>query len=736
MYREVIGLLKAAERYIELGLPIIPICAPDHGGEGLTHRQTCSYPGKVPVVINWQKRTQTTYEEIEKWFARHPKRNIGLPMGNASRLIGVDIDGEEGERYLQELSDGDLPDTWEFSTGAGRRLLYRLPEGMKVKKFKKADTNRKHEELALLGDGQQTVIPPSLHPSGRKYEWVKGHSPFDIPEPTLAPEWMLKLMADKKAQAKHTPMVAPEEWTGTVPEGQRQDRLKKLAGSLIGRGNIPKEEVLFFLREWNKKHCVPPWPDDELVTLVDNLWYAENAKRTSKDSNDKKILRPTPFVEKFLHDQREAGYSWRYCVKNGLFYRTDHVIGPWQPVDSQYVAKAVRRALLAENEDWDTQHRVAEVVSAMREVLADPENDELFDIGEKPNLDLICVQNGLVDWKEGKLHPWDPESFITTQLSVDYDPTANCPTWMEALESWIPYQDARDFLQEYIGLCLIPDTSFRTAVFLYGGGSNGKSLFIDGISMLFGDAISFIPLHRLSERFDTALLQNKLMNICSDIDPQYLRETGTLKAIISGDKVRGEYKHGKTFHFTPVARLLFSANELPKARDRSEGWYSRWGFIEFPNHFERDSAYKKKLLTQLELEKSGVFNWALEGLQRLMKDNSFTQSKIMKEAKYQYILENDNILAFLEERVEHGPDVQGTIPKTQLYAFYKAYCGDNGYKVASSREFTKQLKKHGIETGSRPVPGNAKKRANSYLNIKITDSYERDFNFLVGCRNL
>ncbi|HOP54412.1 MAG TPA: phage/plasmid primase, P4 family, partial [Bacillota bacterium] len=411
-----------------------------------------------------------------------------------------------------------------------------------------------------------------------------------------------------------------------------------------------------------------------------------------------------------------------------------HIVGPWTPIDSQYLAKAVRAALLAECEDWDTTHRVNEVIAALKEKLADPANDEMFDIGENPNLEVICVKNGLVDWKTGTLYPWDPESYITTQLDVVYDPKAECPTWLEALEAWIPRKDTRDYIQEFIGLCMLPDTSFRTAVFLYGHGSNGKSLFIDGITMMFGNTASFIPLHRLAERFDTALLQNKLINICSDIDPQYLKETGTVKAIIAGDKIRGEYKHGKTFHFTPVARLLFSANELPKARDRSEGWYSRWGFVEFPNHFERNSSYKRKLITQLALEKSGTFNWALVGLQRLMKDNTFTESKTMKEAKYEYILENDNILSFLEERVEYGPHITSSIPKAQLYAFYKMFCEENGYRIASSREFTKQLKKLGIQSGSRPVPGNYKARTNSYIGVKIHPSYERDFNFMVSCR--
>ncbi len=758
-------VLDAALAYLKVSLPIIPICSPDHRGESLKHREICSSHGKVPVILGWQTRTTTKKEEVTKWFASHPHRNIGLPTGNASKLVGIDVDGELGEKYLQELSKGDLPETWEFTTGKGRRLLYALPDGIKVKKFKQAEKGTKHEELALLGDGQQTVVPPSIHVLGHKYTWLSGRSPFDMARPAAAPEWMLDLMRKKTREIKdeeleYSPKVEGNEWTGIVPEGQRQDRLKRLAGSLLHRGTIPKEEVLNFLRIWNKAHCVPPWPDHELATLVNNLAYVEQAKSVAgKGKDGKDVLRPTIFAAKFIQDQKNAGFSWHYSIRNGCFYRCDDAIGPWEIYDKQLVSREVRKALIAEREEWDFQRFINEATEAIKEKLARPEIDDLLDLGQnaatRPSTcEYVSVANGLLNWKSLELRPWDTNSFMSVQLPIAWDPEAKCPHWDEAMKSWLPDPEVRAFLQEYVGLCLIPDTSFRTAVFLYGRGSNGKSLFIDGISLLFGSAIHFTPLHRLAERFETANLQGKLINVCGDIDPKYLADTGVIKAIVSGDKIMGEYKHGKSFYFTPVARLMFSANEIPRARDRSEGWYSRWRHVEFPVRFERDSSFKIEFEKAIMNELPGMLNWAVEGLRRLKVDNNFTDSRAIDNAMHEYVIENDNIANFISERllwndgleeailkdqvvVPKGKGIGPTgaigafyIDKQSLYRYYKWFCDEYNFKAVNVSEFTRQMRARGIDTGPRPPKNDPKSRTPSFLKVCIKPEHEREFNFV------
>lgn len=130
--------------------------------------------------------------------------NIGLVLGTGSRIIGIDIDGSLALEMLQELCDGDTPETWMFKTPGnevGRRLLFRVPDNVeKVSKWVKT-LEGEHSEIAFLGDGQQTILPPSIHPNGKPYKWIKGHTPTDI-DLADAPEWMLNRMSDKKAKSQ------------------------------------------------------------------------------------------------------------------------------------------------------------------------------------------------------------------------------------------------------------------------------------------------------------------------------------------------------------------------------------------------------------------------------------------------------------------------------------------------------------------------------------------------------
>lgn len=152
--------------------------------------------GKIPLVKDWQERQQTDKEEVEKWWKTWANMNVGLVLGTASGIIGIDVDGEAAIVRLKELSKGDLPATWSFETpGGGRRYLYKIPKGVTTRKYVET-LEGQHSELALLGDGQQTILPPSIHGNGGKYSWYKGKSTRDI-EIADVPRWIIDLMTGK-----------------------------------------------------------------------------------------------------------------------------------------------------------------------------------------------------------------------------------------------------------------------------------------------------------------------------------------------------------------------------------------------------------------------------------------------------------------------------------------------------------------------------------------------------------
>ncbi|MGO4734272.1 bifunctional DNA primase/polymerase [Paenibacillus sp. 2KB_22] len=167
-------MLEYALEYKRLGLPIIPLCSGDHSGMNDYHTENCRSPGKSPL-IKWKDRNIPSDQEVQDWFKRWPNANLGLVLGNDKGLVALDIDGEYGHRQLLQLNNGEIPDTWSFSTpGGGMRYVFRAPtdQQCRTRHISNPDKTQIHSELAILGNGSYTVLPPSIHQNGGIYKWI------------------------------------------------------------------------------------------------------------------------------------------------------------------------------------------------------------------------------------------------------------------------------------------------------------------------------------------------------------------------------------------------------------------------------------------------------------------------------------------------------------------------------------------------------------------------------------
>lgn len=421
--------------------------------------------------------------------------------------------------------------------------------------------------------------------------------------------------------------------------------------------------------------------------------------------SDKPEFLPSLLAERLLQLEEKEGRSWNYVPEREqfFFYRDDQ--GVWEETDVTYLKKACRGFLRAREPKWDKSSKVKELVSAIKAQLTDRTNRKKFNAGQDPDLGRINLKNGVLDWREEQLFEHNPDDYSLFQIPVEYHPDAGCPRWRQALQEWIPNERTRLFLQEFVGYCLVPDISHHKAVILFGSGRNGKSTFLETLAKLFGEQnLSHIELSRLTERFETAHLKDKLVNICSDLDPTFLKRTGIIKTVVAGEPLRGEHKFQPSFDFKPVVRLMFSCNQLPEAKDKSVAWYRRFEFVKFPNEFKPgDESYDRHLKQKLTKEKPGILNWALRGLKRLEKQDEFTGSEALKKAKNEYRYQNDTVLAFLEEKVE---DREGTaLPKKFLYRRYKEFCKNSGLRRISRQKFSRRLgAEFGLKDGRDKFP--------------------------------
>jgi putative DNA primase/helicase len=300
------------------------------------------------------------------------------------------------------------------------------------------------------------------------------------------------------------------------------------------------------------------------------------------------------------------------------------------------------------------------------------------------------IRSGMLDLETFQIKEHDPAYLSRIQLPVSYDPNAKCPTW-ESFLSEVLDDDSQllDLLQEFVGYLLIPDTSQHKALVLVGEGSNGKSTAIQVIEALLGrQNVSNISLSDLSNSFHRVRLDCKLVNISTELDPKMLERSDYFKAIVSGDSISGEHKHRPAYDFTPVCKLIFACNRLPRVRDHSYAFYRRLIIIPFLRTFEGENAdlyLGKKLVGELD----GIFRWALAGLRRLRDQGHFTESEVAAAALAEYRRYNNPVLAFVQDCCELHPE--GVTGKDDLYQEYRKHMESGGYSPLAKENFFREL---------------------------------------------
>ncbi|MEM3550837.1 MAG: phage/plasmid primase, P4 family, partial [Candidatus Bathyarchaeia archaeon] len=320
---------------------------------------------------------------------------------------------------------------------------------------------------------------------------------------------------------------------------------------------------------------------------------------------------------------------------------------------------------------------------------------------EPPN--LIPLANGVLDVETMMLKPYTPDLMFFNKLPVKYDPSAKCPNIEKFLQEITATKQDVDILLEVIGFCLYREYVIAKALMLVGGGSNGKSSFLNLVKTFLGkENVSGRSLQDLEEnRFAKADLHHKLANIYADLPDKALFRTGTFKMLTGRDLITAEHKFQNSFTFENYAKLLFSANKVPEAYDDTDAFFRRWLIIVFPNQFVNDKAdpyLLKKLTTPEEL--SGLLNLALQALKRLLEKGQFSYSKTTEEIREDYIRKSSPIAAFVMDCLEVDSDA--FIVKKELYNAFAEYCRVKNLPAVTQDTFYKNLPQHVNVVDYRP----------------------------------
>lgn len=311
---------------------------------------------------------------------------------------------------------------------------------------------------------------------------------------------------------------------------------------------------------------------------------------------------------------------------------------------------------------------------------------------------MINLQNGTfeVSPKGTNLRPFDRSDFITYQLPFEYDPQAKAPLFEKYLNRVLPDIERQRVLAEYLGYVFIKHGSNalkeEKTLILYGTGANGKSVFFEVVNALLGtDNVSSYSLQSLTNDngYFRAKLANKLVNYASEINGNL--EASIFKQLVSGEPVEARLPYGQPFILKQYAKLIFNCNELPKDVEHTNAYFRRFLIIPFdvtiPEN-EQDKTLHTKIIAN---ELSGVFNWVLDGLNRLLKQKKFSDCEASKKAIDQYKIESNSVQMFLNENEYKGSATNYKLIK-ELYTDYRTFCFEDGMTPFKKTNFIKQLR--------------------------------------------
>jgi putative DNA primase/helicase len=142
--------------------------------------------------------------------------------------------------------------------------------------------------------------------------------------------------------------------------------------------------------------------------------------------------------------------------------------------------------------------------------------------------------------------------------------------------------------------------------------------------------------------------RNKMINVSSETPNKKFVNTDLVKAVVAGDYVAGRELSKKPIKFKSFAKNFLAMNKLPNIDDNTHGMWRRISVINFQRKFE-ESEKDRKLTEKLKQELSGLFNWAIEGYERLnTRDFNFTESESMRNSKKQYKAQSNSVFDFIE----------------------------------------------------------------------------------------
>ena len=574
----------------------------------------------------------------------------------ADDVILIDIDDKAQSDIMMDIIEDLQLNCRVYQTTRGRHFLF---------KNDKVDGCSTHSTLAI-GLTADIKIGKKNSYSVLKFNGEERFVEWDSENYTNVPRWLTKVK------------YAPDFVNMTAGDGRNQELFNYILN--LQSNGFTKDECRECIRLINKYVFTDHLSDSEIDTIL----------------RDDAFNAPVFFDGKtFLFDKFAQYLKNEYHIVkiNGQLHIYNNGI-------YDYAQKTIEAKMIEKIPTLTAQRRT-EVMKYLDLICEDIEQSEA---------NYIAFNNGIYDIVTDTLIPYTPDIILTNKINHNYNDNAYDKLADSTLDKLsCNDNEVRALLEECIGYCFYRRNELGKAFILTGDKSNGKSTFLDLIKYILGDGnISALDLRELGDRFSTAMLFGKLANIGDDIGDEFMQGSAVsiFKKIVTGNRVKAEQKGKDPFEFNPYVKLLFSANDMPRMRDKTGAVLRRLVMIPFNATFTKDDAdydpfIKYKLITEDSIEY--LIQLGIAGLKRVLHNNEFTVSKKVTNAITEYEEENNPIIAFINEV---GADAIVNQPTTEVYLRYSTFCCQSQLQALSKIAFSKSINKRlGTNTVSRRING-------------------------------
>lgn len=316
---------------------------------------------------------------------------------------------------------------------------------------------------------------------------------------------------------------------------------------------------------------------------------------------------------------------------------------------------------------------------------------------------IINFKNGLFFIKERKMYKHTPKYFSTNQINTNLN--LNAPK-VQAIDDVLNklscgIYERKQTILEMIGYSMTTSVKLQKAFILYGNKArNGKSTLIDIIVHLLGDdnvgTVSFKDMNQ--NKFAGSGIKNKLLNSGSEMTDEYIEDVEIFKKYVTGDYLEIEEKFKPRQKIRPYAKFIFSANELPRVADKTDGFYRRLQIIPLEYSFtdkDRKNFDFNKLISKEALEYLAKIS--LEAYLNMSDD--FSNYKESKVEVNKYKINTNSVLTFINDEDYMYSKINATSKvrnASDVYAWYKIYCKENQYMPFTMKKFYKEIENSGL----------------------------------------